>query len=427
MGRWFHFGCCVVYLACASQLHIAAALLPGSRGTGLVLIYLAMSLASFAIWTLEHRARITQTRVVMATAIAVRVLLFTVPAFSSTDISRYMWDGRVALGGWDPYSITPADNRLDHLQEEWPTPPEHQEYPTLYPPVAVALFALCAAFGPISAIWVWRSLILVASLTTVWAIWRLLKDRHQLSHLALVVLSPVLVIEGQVGAHLDILVAACVALGLLALERSKPLVVAAFWGLGAALKILPAAMLAVWLTHRGARRGFVPGVVAAVIYLIPVATVLALGWVPLGSLGVFFRKWRFGSPLWLGLEPTLGSAMPWLALAGALLTGTLLLRIARVSKLNATLLIFAGATPLLWSPVVFPWYLAPLLPLVAASRSTFLLGWATALPLTYEVLDRYDVDGSWEPAAWPIVMLAVVWGATAAYDLRRPPPPHRRQ
>jgi hypothetical protein len=36
------------------------------------------------------------------------------------------------------------------------------------------------------------------------------------------------------------------------------------------------------------------------------------------------------------------------------------------------------------------------------------IAWTLALPLTYEVIDRFDVDGSWVPARWPIVVMCVV-------------------
>ncbi len=57
--------------------------------------------------------------------------------------------------------------------------------------------------------------------------------------------------------------------------------------------------------------------------------------------------------------------------------------------------------PFLLSPVVFPWYLCPLVPLVAMKPSAALLAWVIAAPLTYEVVNSH----SWEPAAWPLVIL----------------------
>ncbi|MEO1172834.1 MAG: hypothetical protein AAFX94_12425, partial [Myxococcota bacterium] len=194
--------------------------------------------------------------------------------------------------------------------------------------------------------------------------------------------------------------------------------VAVFWGLGAAFKILPLALLAVWWVHRGVRRWMGPGLVASAVFALPVVLVLALGWVPIGSIAVFFEKWRFASPLWLGLEPALGLAMPWVALVGAGLSGLAVLWLAQRGA-SVQLLVFAGAVPLLWSPVVFPWYLVALLPVAVLVRSGFYLAWVTAIPFTYEILDRYDVDASWEPAPWPVALIAVGWAFGAVRDLGR--------
>lgn len=417
MKRLLHFTCCGLFVLFALELHLVARLEPGYRGTGLVLTYLAMGLVGFAVWNLESRHHVSGPRVILVAAVLARVLAFAVPNFTSTDMDRYLWDGRVALAGCDPYSVSADDPKVQALRASWPTPVEHAKYPTLYPPAALGLFAVAASFGPELGPWVWRFVVLLASLGLLWGTWRVLDRLHRREHLALVGLSPVLVIEGQVGVHLDLVVGALVALGLYALYRGAPYAVAVFWALGAALKLLPAAMLAVWLVHRGWRRGLGPGLVAVALFFVPLGAVLALGWVPIGSLTVFFAKWRFASPLWLGLEPAFGRTMPWVAMVGAGASGLIALGLARRSA-TLSLILFAGAVPLLWSPVVFPWYVVALVPVAVLARSGFVLAWMTVLPLTYEILDRYDVDGSWEPASWPVVAIAVAWGIGAYLDLR---------
>ncbi|MEO1173582.1 MAG: hypothetical protein AAFX94_16255, partial [Myxococcota bacterium] len=185
MKRLLHLACCGLFVLFAVELHLVAALEPGRRGTGLVLVYLAMGLASFAVWVLEARHRVSSTRVLLAAAVAARVLTFMVPNFTSTDIDRYLWDGRVVLAGCDPYSVSADDPAVRDLRESWPTPAEHAQYPTLYPPLTLALFAAVASTGPAAAPWVWRFVILVASLALLWASWQLLERAGRREHLAL--------------------------------------------------------------------------------------------------------------------------------------------------------------------------------------------------------------------------------------------------
>ena len=79
----------------------------------------------------------------------------------------------------------------------------------------------------------------------------------------------------------------------------------------------------------------------------------------------------------------------------------------------------ALAIPLLISPVVFPWYLVPLVPLIALRPSGFWIAWATAVPLTYEVIDRFDSVGTWQPASWQLWIIGASCCLGLAVDVVR--------
>ncbi|MEM6730388.1 MAG: hypothetical protein AAF658_02465, partial [Myxococcota bacterium] len=158
-----HATCCALFVALALELHLVSRLDDGLRGRGIILVYLAMSLLMMAVWILERRHRVAGTWTVVGAAVLARLVVFPLPAFLSNDIDRYLWDGAVVLAGCDPYSIAAGDPRLLALRPLWNTPVEHLQYPTLYPPLALSLFAFSASFGPEVAPWIWRGLVLVAS------------------------------------------------------------------------------------------------------------------------------------------------------------------------------------------------------------------------------------------------------------------------
>jgi hypothetical protein len=79
----------------------------------------------------------------------------------------------------------------------------------------------------------------------------------------------------------------------------------------------------------------------------------------------------------------------------------------------------ALAAPMVASPVVYPWYLVLLVPTVALAPSATALAWLSTMPLTYEVLDRSDTVGTWEPRAWPLTAIAIAVGVAAVADLAR--------
>ena len=139
------------------------------------------------------------------------------------------------------------------------------------------------------------------------------------------------------------------------------------------------------------------------------------GFHPIGSIGVFFQKWRNGSPVFNGLdailsESALAITLPLLAIFAVVLAAIWAWRTSSSDPNSiqyVKILQWTLAIPLILSPVVFPWYLLPLVPLVALSPNTFFLAWFILFPFFYEVLNQFSCCGVWAPAQWPIYVLTI--------------------
>lgn len=83
------------------------------------------------------------TVMVLALAVVMRVLPLLGPPLLSSDVYRYVWDGRVQARGINPYLYLPAAPELSALRDD--AIYEHinrsEEAPTIYPPAAQLLFA----------------------------------------------------------------------------------------------------------------------------------------------------------------------------------------------------------------------------------------------------------------------------------------------
>ena len=55
---------------------------------------------------------------VLAVALAMRLPLLVSPPFLSSDIFRYVWDGRVQAAGINPYRYIPADPALARFRDD---------------------------------------------------------------------------------------------------------------------------------------------------------------------------------------------------------------------------------------------------------------------------------------------------------------------
>ena len=382
---------------------------PHYTGVFTLALFALLTVWMLLYWRATTNAPNAQTlnRVLILGVIARCTLVATDP-FTTHDVERYLWDGAVLLNGFDPYIVAPDNPLIAELRAIWPTPEEHAAYPTLYPPIALAFFALSALAGPVAGVLVWKVLATAASIAGLLLMANILKTLKCEEALPLVALSPLMLIEVGIGGHLDVFTSLSVAGALWALLRAKWLILGVALGLGAGVKLLPIVLFAPLVIALPLRSSLLALAGGALGLLSCYGTALAFGLEPIGSLGVFFTKWEFGSPLYSLLQSSSAITDPRSVLVGlAVVASTFALWLARANIISGMIAMLA--VPLLLSPVVFPWYLLVLIPLVALRPNAFLLLWLSLAPLSYEVLDQFAANGSWEPATWPLWCIAGGW------------------
>ena len=114
----------------------------------------------FAVRRLEAAAH--PGAVILLGACVLRLLLLPLPPTLSDDALRYLWDGKVARSGLNPYALPPAAPELAPLRDAiWQRLP-HQDVPTVYPPLAIAAFSIATLlpFPPLA----WKILATAADL-----------------------------------------------------------------------------------------------------------------------------------------------------------------------------------------------------------------------------------------------------------------------
>jgi hypothetical protein len=404
-------------LAGAPLVYAIAAAPAGSRALPYIALHLALSLAQLALSRRVSREDNTNTTI-LTVSIFARVALIAAPPFTTTDVARYLWDGAVVLARRDPYALAPGDPSLTSLAARWPLPADHHDVVTCYPPLAEALFALCSAAGPRAAPFLWKSLVALASALSARSLWRASLDAPARAAALLWMLHPLVLFEGGVGAHLDVLSASFVLWAVLSAERSRWARAGLALGVAVSLKLTPA-VVCVALWPRAKPRWSWPLWCA----LVPSATILlpwSMGLALPGSLPLVARHWSFGAPLWSALYARFSThddvIRPALSALGAALVFAQWLRpkASHAAVARDALLGYA-----LTSPTLYPWYLTPVLACAARAPSALAWALATVTPLTYEVIDRYQSHRQWNPARWPLALTAIVALVAFALDVVR--------
>jgi hypothetical protein len=108
-----------------------------------VLVYFA------ACWCVTRPGTHIPLGLVLGVAVILRLALISGPPLLSSDIYRYVWDGRVQDAGINPYRYIPADPALAALRDTaiYPHINRSDYAPTIYPPAAQAIFAAVSAIS----------------------------------------------------------------------------------------------------------------------------------------------------------------------------------------------------------------------------------------------------------------------------------------
>jgi len=401
-----------------------AELISASIGTQVIVQYTLASAMMLLVWKLTPQQPNKQTIAwILIAGTLARLILLAVEPYTSNDVLRYLFDGRIALAGFDPYRMAHDAPQLAELRAAWTPPAEHAKYPTLYPPLALSLFSLVASTGVNYAAQAWAVLTTVASLSVLWIGYIVLQHARKLEHLALLALSPILIIEAGEGNHVDVFSALFLMLAVYCWQRQKLVLVGAMLALGGIIKILPLLLLlplVIMLPHWRDKRRLIISTLS--IWLSAYGLFFCLGLRPIGSLAIFFEKWRSGSPLFLWLEPSLQPSTLVAFIVVLMMSSMLMISVYTWfnQRKSPTLWLsaqWAMATPLLLSPVVFPWYLMSIAVLISLRPSVFMLTWTISLPLIYEVLNDYICCQHWAPADWPVHAIGLSLILAAVADL----------
>jgi hypothetical protein len=180
---------------------------------------------------------------IVGVAILLRgVLLFMDPLLSS-DIYRYVWDGKVQAFGVNPYRYVPADEALASLRDAtiYPNINRADYAVTIYPPVAQMFFFLATRFG--ENVTTMKAALLVCEGVTATIIVLLLQQlRRPMTRFVAYAWHPLPLWQIANNGHIDALMVALMMLGIWFAVTQRPVRGAVAITLGALAK--PFALLA---------------------------------------------------------------------------------------------------------------------------------------------------------------------------------------
>src|SRR5262245_51327152 len=215
------FGLALLALMLAGSVALLA-----MNHTAVVLIMLVQGVvfAPCAFWIWRRRTLPSSRAVlvfVLGLAALMRALILFAPPHS-TDIYRYVWDGRVQAVGINPYRYIPADPALQALRDQaiYPGINRADYAPTIYPPTAQLAFLAATRLG--ESVTAMKVAMVAFEAVAIWAILAILATRGLPAALVVVYAwHPLAIWEVAGSGHVDIIAVAFVLLAILAAGQGR--------------------------------------------------------------------------------------------------------------------------------------------------------------------------------------------------------------
>lgn len=327
---------------------------------------------------------------VILIAILARIFgLISSPSLSD-DIYRYLWDGRVASAGINPYQHAPEDPELIFMRDHNYNGINHKHLKTIYPPVSEWVFrSVTRIFPNILAL---KTAFVAFDIATLIVILLLLHGlRMNPVYSIAYAWNPLVILEFSYSGHMDSLAIFWMMLALFLLTRGK--ITSGFLSL--ALSFLAKYFSAITIPYFILRKPFIKWIA---LY----GLVIVLGYLPFigagknlfDSLGVYTANWEFNSGTFTLFRYFMSDAR---ALRAALFFSLILFAFYQ-SRTQANFLKYSfsvTAFALLFTPTLHPWYVCWIVPLLCFIPSVPWILFTGTAALSYWVWRDYPLTGQW--------------------------------
>jgi hypothetical protein len=372
-----------------------------------------------ATYVAERGPTVRSLWLIFVVAVALRGVLLSLEPLLSTDIYRYIWDGRVQAAGINPYRYVPADPALVTLRDTaiYPNINRIDYAVTIYPPVAQMFFFAVTRLG--ESVTMMRLAFLGCEVVTVTMIWLLLRQLGQpITRLVAYLWHPLPMWEIANSGHIDALMVALMMTGLWLVIGGKALrgvVAIALATLAKPLAIF--ALPACWRPWDW-RAPALAVAAAAVCY----APYLSVGTGILGFLPEYLTEERIsdgGDNWWLTVWRSVAGAHPadtaiYLALVGVVLGGLAIAAALRSDRSPQTILDDTARLLLVFLLLLlpkYPWYFLAITPFLALRGNAVLWAATTGALLLQEEVDigEYIPLFIRQTGLYGAVALALLW------------------
>ena len=341
-------------------------------------------------------------------AVCFRGILWFSPPTLSDDIYRYVWEGRMVASGINPFAVPPSDPSLAPLRDQAIYPNIARSTLTaIYPPLSQFIFALSAWLSP--TVCAAKLMFIVFDILAIYILLLTLRELSMpVTRIAIYAMNPLIIMEFAGSGHSDSagIFFLLFALYLCLKKRTySPVVCLALSVLN---KFLPLVFLPFMLGRKKAAN-ILLFAAAIVLFYVPF---MSAGRKLFQSLTIYVEHWFFNASLydlflWVFNDKSAAQRLSAVVLL-LIMAGLYVWYLRKDPEERGKALYYVACIGLgsflLLTPVVHPWYVCWIVPLLVIVPNRAWIFFSGAVFLSYLVLRGYVTTGVWVED--PLVKLA---------------------
>jgi len=293
---------------------------------------------------------------IIAFGIIFRITLLPTSYSTSDDIHRYLWEGKVIVNGYNPYTTPPEDSSLIHLHDDNYEKVTFKHMTAIYPPLSQVVFAVNYLIAENSALFLKVIYLLFEVITLIFLLKLLILKGKDPKLILLYAWLPLPIMEYFINAHIDVVGITFLLLFLYYFEKNKINLSSLMLALAFLSKLLALLLLPLIIKKLGIKKALIFYSVFTITCLIFYLPFIFGNPDVLGGLFRYLEHWEFNGSVYNLIKMIFSRGDIAHIICGALLTISVLVVSFRYKEfINGVFAVFLFI--IIFSTTVYPWYL----------------------------------------------------------------------
>jgi hypothetical protein len=314
----------------------------------------------------NEKSKLKIPLLILTVGIIFRITLLPTSYSTSDDVHRYLWEGKVIVNGYNPYTMPPNHSSLIHLHDENYEKVTFKQMSAIYPPLSQAVFAANYLIAGNSTVFLKMIYLIIEFITLIFILKLLVLKGKDPNLILLYAWLPLPILEYFNNAHLDVVGISFLIMFIYYLEKNKITLSASMLALAFLTKLLALLILPLVIKKLGIKKSLIFYSIFLITCLVFYLPFICGNPDVLGGLFRYLEHWEFNGSVYNIFKLIFARGdIAKMACAVLLSLSVLVISIRYKDFMNGVFAVFLCM--IIFSTTLYPWY----------------LGWIAALNVFY--------------------------------------------